>query len=54
MFYTKVVEKNKKKQLILIIFITKSYLLPDTVEKYCKEWQALIGNVALARCTLDT
>jgi hypothetical protein len=34
-------------------FLMKSCLLPDTVEKYCKDGQASDDNMAHAHCMLD-
>jgi hypothetical protein len=50
MFQTKVVEKIKTHILRSITCFWKSYRWRDSVEKYCRAWQATDDNMAHADC----
>ena len=54
MFRTKAVQKIKTHILCSVTFFRKSCRLWDNVEKYCRAGQATDGNMAHARCMLDT
>jgi hypothetical protein len=54
MFQTKVVEKIKTHILCSVTFFRKSCRLWDNVGKYCRVGRATDGNMAHARCVLDT
>ena len=54
MFHIKFTEEIKTDLLFSTFFFRKSCHLWNYMEKYCRAWQDIDGNMAHAHCMLDT